>query len=346
MIEKAFSHKYYQWLLSSVVLLLSLGFLKLAKSIMIPFVVSLFLSFLLIPGVRYLKKYKVPHAISTILSLMVSYALIVGFGYLIFISLESVQSGLPAYVTRLKSLLFELFAWVNSKGVEVNANEMLKNYDFSTLYSLAGYGVNVLVTLMQYGLLIFFLTLFILLEYQFVGQKLSRAMGHMEEVYTSATTIARQVQRYLFVKTIISAATGFIVWFFLSLTGTDFPIVWGLLTFLLNFIPSVGSIVASVPPVFVALLQGGESPIQQAVIVAVGLLLIQTLIGSYLDPKFMGHSLNISPLVVFGSMVFWGWMWGPVGMLLAVPIAVTLKIILYQIPATKPISIMLSGPEV
>ncbi len=122
--------------------------------------------------------------------------------------------------------------------------------------------------------------------------------------------------------------------------GIDFPVIWGLLAFLLNFIPNLRSIIAAVPPVFLGYIQFG---IGRAVLVAAGFGVVNLIFGNVVEPKFMGRKLGLFPLVAFLSLVFWGWVWGPVGMLLSVPMTMVVKIALESNPSTRWISILLDS---
>ncbi len=133
-----------------------------------------------------------------------------------------------------------------------------------------------------------------------------------------------------------------LVWLVLVVAKVDFPMTWAVFTFLLNFIPTVGSVIATVPPVLVALVQfyPGFWP---AAIVLILLLAIQQTMGSFIEPKLMGNSLNLSPVVILLSLVFWGWLWGIVGALLSVPIAAAIKIVCENIDALKPVSVLMGA---
>ncbi|HDL18350.1 MAG TPA: AI-2E family transporter [Bacteroidetes bacterium] len=142
-------------------------------------------------------------------------------------------------------------------------------------------------------------------------------------------------------KTLISLATGLIATIILIVFGVDFAVVWGMLTFLLNYIPNIGSIIATAPPILVAFLQFDS--FLRPLWITVLLLLVQMAMGNIIEPKFMGKSLDLSPLVVILFLIFWGFLWGIVGMILAVPIAATIKIVTANFPALRPVSVLMSG---
>jgi predicted PurR-regulated permease PerM len=155
-------------------------------------------------------------------------------------------------------------------------------------------------------------------------------------------SISKQIGQYLVVKVAISGTTGVLVWIILSLLKVEFALTWGALAFFLNFIPSIGSIIASIPPVLLAVVQYYPS-VWTPVLTAVALLLVQMTMGNIIEPKIMGDNLNLSPVVILLALIFFGWMWGIVGALLSVPIAAAIKIVCENIDALKPISILMGS---
>ena len=139
-------------------------------------------------------------------------------------------------------------------------------------------------------------------------------------------------------KTLFSLATGVCVWILLSIIGVDFAGTWGLLAFFLNFIPAIGSIIAAIPAIIWALVQLG---LPSALLTSLAYLVVNIIIGNLLEPRFMGHKLGLSPLVVILSMIFWGWVLGPVGMVLSVPLTMIGKIALATSEDTRWIALML-----
>jgi predicted PurR-regulated permease PerM len=150
------------------------------------------------------------------------------------------------------------------------------------------------------------------------------------------------VQRYLAVKTTVSLVTGAAIAIWTGLVGLDFALVWGLLAFLLNYIPTIGSIIAAAPAVLLATVQLGLGP---ALLVGVGFLVVNTVLGNIVEPALMGRAVGLSTLVVFTSLVFWGWVWGPVGMLLSVPLTMIVKIFLENSDELRWIAVLLDTPK-
>jgi len=316
--------------------------LKIAKAILIPLVISIFLSLALMPLLKWLQSKKIPLGLSSVLALVM---VIAGMALLLLTltaSLASLQGKLPAYVSKATAVTTGALAWLEGLGVELDTSAVISQISPGAIGKYVGKSMLSMVTIISNLMMIFFITLFILLESKRFSEKSTKAWGTTSRIPESFTTVGNQVQRYLMWKTVISLATGILVWVFLSIVGLDFALLWGLVAFLLNFVPSIGSIIATVPPILIALVQF-ENPLGHAAIVLLGLLAIQVTIGNVIDPKLVGRELNISPLVVFLSMIFWGWTWGIVGMLLAVPMMVVIKVIIMHNERLRPIGIMLEG---
>jgi len=182
-----------------------------------------------------------------------------------------------------------------------------------------------------------------LLEVAGFPSKLRAAMGRPDADLSEFTEIMAKVQRYLGMKTVVSAVTGMCATLLLTVIGVDFALLWGLVAFLLNFIPTVGSIIAAVPAMAVALVQPDLGPLPMLAVGA-GYVVINTLIGNIIEPQLVGRRLGLSPLVVFLSLVFWGWVWGPVGMLLSVPLTISVRIALERNEDLHWIAVLL-GPS-
>jgi len=182
-----------------------------------------------------------------------------------------------------------------------------------------------------------------MMEDRFFGRKLQAFFSgerDVSEVKSILSKINESMGKYVSLKSIVSLITGVLSFTALKLIGVDYAFFWAFIIFLLNYIPTVGSLIGTIFPTVAAMLQFGSFHEGLWVLGAVGL--IQVLVGNFLEPKMMGNSLNISSLVVILSLSLWGWIWGIVGMLLAVPITVMLIIVFAQIPSTKGIAILLS----
>ena len=188
-------------------------------------------------------------------------------------------------------------------------------------------------------------TVFILTEASGFARKIQIALGDRGSGLLNLSGVMTQVHRYLVIKTAISLVTGVILGTWVWILGVDFPVLWGLLTFLLNYIPNLGSIMAAVPPVLLALIQPGGG-LTVAIMVAVGYITVNLAFGNVVEPRVMGQRLGLSTLVVFLSLVFWGWVWGGVGMLLSVPLTMVVKIVLENSSELRWIAVLLDkSPE-
>jgi predicted PurR-regulated permease PerM len=166
------------------------------------------------------------------------------------------------------------------------------------------------------------------------------AFGRGVDTYQHAGIFLNNLGRYLGIKTLVSMATGLIVGVMTWGIGLDFPLLWAMLAFLLNYIPNIGSIIAAVPAVLLALVQLGPG---EALTTAIGFVAINMVIGNMIEPKLMGHGVGISSLIVFIGLIFWGWMFGPVGMLLSVPLTMALKLALESDQRTKWVAILIGS---
>jgi predicted PurR-regulated permease PerM len=192
------------------------------------------------------------------------------------------------------------------------------------------------------GLLVLFTVLFILLETAGMPAKLKAAFNPTAETEARIQKMLSSINQYMVIKSLASLATAGLIWIWLWYLGIDFAILWALLAFLLNFVPFVGAILMAIPAVLVALVQ---TDISTTLLVALGYLVVNTAIGSILEPRFMGKGLGISTLTVFLSLLFWGFIFGTVGVFLSVPLTMVIIIALDASPRTRPIAILM-GPDV
>jgi predicted PurR-regulated permease PerM len=204
----------------------------------------------------------------------------------------------------------------------------------------AGSTLSEIADLLSNTFLVLLMTIFVLFEAMVLPAKIRAALGDPEADLSQGIRVVGRIKAYVVIKTSTSLATGIIIGGALQLLGVDFALLWGLLAFLFNFIPNIGSIIAAIPAIILALLQAGPTG---ALATAVVFIVVNMVIGSLLEPKIMGERMNLSPLVVFFSLVFWGWLWGPIGMLLSVPLTMTIRIMLEGHAGTRPFAILMAG---
>jgi predicted PurR-regulated permease PerM len=202
--------------------------------------------------------------------------------------------------------------------------------------------LNSLGNVLTNGFLILMTVIFMLMEASSFPAKIDSIWRNPQTSQAYLDKFIGDVKHYMAIKTVTSLVTGFLAAAWLTILGVDYPLLWGLLAFALNYVPNIGSIIAAIPPVLLAIVQLG---LVRAIGAAAGYLVINLLMGNLIEPRFMGRGLGLSPLVVFLSLLFWGWVLGPVGMLLAVPLTMTAKIALDSREETRWIAVIL-GPQV
>jgi predicted PurR-regulated permease PerM len=263
--------------------------------------------------------------------------ILVLIGSLVGTSIADFTSRVPYYQQRLDEQLIEFLDRHDFESRIGSVRDLVKLIDPSGAMDLAARLLNGLGGVLNNALLITFTVIFVLLEAWSFPRKLQAMVG----AGASSATLHRfseSLNRYIGLKTAISLVTGVTVWVWVSLMGLDFAMLWGLLAFMLNFVPNIGSIIAALPAVLLAVVQLGGG---KAVLIAIGYMVVNVLMGNLLEPRIMGRSMGLSTLVVFLSLIFWGWVLGPVGMLLSVPLTMTLVIALESSPSTERFAILL-----
>jgi predicted PurR-regulated permease PerM len=220
--------------------------------------------------------------------------------------------------------------------------DLMELFNPGAAMKLVASGLNSFRKVLTNGFLILMTVIFMLIEASSLPLKLRTIFGDTEDALINFEKFINNVKQYMVIKTLISLATGILIAIWLAVIGVDFPLLWGLLAFLLNYVPSIGSIIAAIPAVLLTIIQLGPA---HAVAVAAGFLFVNVVMGNFIEPRFMGQRLGLSTLVVFLSLIFWGWVLGPVGMLLSVPLTMTAKIALDSREETRWLSIIL-GPEI
>ena len=313
-----------------------------AQSVLVLLLLSVFLAVLGASPMMWLKKKRVPNALAVLIVLIGMIALLLLVGALVGASLSSFSASLPAYQTRLQEQIVTLKEFLASNGI-TNIDRILNDYlNPSSLMSFTAGLLSGLSSALSSIVLILLTVLFILLEVSTFPGKLRSSPGDSEKFIPQFTKFVDDVQRYVLIKTMISISTGILVGTWMAVLGVEFPVLWGFLAFLLNYVPNVGVIIAAVPAMLFALIQLGPG---HAALVLVGYLVINFVIGTAIEPKIVGRGVGLSTLVVFLSLIFWGNMFGLVGAVLCVPITMTLKFVLESNEETRWMGVWL-GPGV
>ena len=301
--------------------------IKISASMMVPFLLATFIAILVSPLMIWLTERRVPTTLAVILVIAVTLATAMILGSLIGSSLNDFYNDLPGYEEKLKSQLHSLDQWLNTLGIDPDMDGLLNYFDPSTAMTMVGRVFAGLGGVLANAFLIIFTVIFILLEASTFSDKAKHAFGNDTQAVAAFSRFSTSVKQYLKIKTLVSMGTGVTAGLLCWLLGVDYAVLWGLVAFLLNYIPNIGSIIAAVPVALIALVQLGPGAM---LVVAWGYIIINTVFGSVVEPRLMGRSLGLSTLVVFVSLVFWGWVLGPVGMLLSVPLTMVVKIALEE----------------
>ncbi len=325
--------------ITAIILILILG-----KGILIPFVFAVIFWFLTreirkgIYKLPYTKRF-IPFWLSNILVFSLIILVLSFISKIISNSIQEVMISYSKYEPNLTSIIDKLSVYFDTDLIESGKN-FLGDFNYG---SLLGNVANSLSSLLGDTFMILLYALFIFLEESSLIKKVRRIFNTKEkwEKYDSMSTkIENSISNYLRLKTFVSILTGFLSYFVLTIVGIDSAPFWAFLIFLLNFIPTIGSMVGTIFPAIFSLLQFGT--FQPFLIVLFSVGLIQLAVGNYLEPKLFGKSLNVSPLVTIVSLSLWGQIWGITGMLLSVPITVIIIIICSQFEKTRTIAILLS----
>jgi len=328
------------------IIALSIGLvLSLGKTLLIPLVIALLLWFI-VKQIRFSLDHfgLVKKFVPTWIKYLVSFIVVVGvLNFIIIIVYSNFRLLLETY-QQYEANLVALINIINER-FHVNLLDHLdvlrQKFDAASLFLTV---FNLSTLLLGNLTMVIVYAVFLFLEEPAFRSKLRILFPQPDQFDNAFKTIKKvefSVARYIGVKTLISFVTGLLSYFVLEIFSVDFPVFWAFLIFVLNYIPAIGSIIATMFPVVFSLLQFGD--LFPGIFVLLSIGTIQFFIGNFLDPKIMGDNVNLSPLVIILSLAFWGTIWGVVGAILSVPITVVIVIILSKFPKSKPIAIMLSS---
>lgn len=321
-----------------------IAFLQYFKNFLQPFVVALVLWFLIAEVRKQLAKIKIkkkslPKPILTFFSSVVIIFIFYIISDLIGSNFEKLAQNIDKYTSSLVAMLEKLELLL---GVD-NLGEAVQSHQSSIVEGASGVAKGIAAFIGRFFLVLIYV-IFLLMEETALGGKIVKIYkrgGSKGSVKNTVARITKLMGDYLGIKILTSFLTGFLSFFVLLFLGIDLPGLWAFLIFILNFIPSIGSIVGTSFPVLFAMLQYPDD-LSKSLYVLLGVLAVQVFIGNFLEPRILGNKLNLSPLVVLLGLALWGFIWGFVGMLLSVPIMATLMIVFSQFPGTRNVSILLS----
>jgi AI-2 transport protein TqsA len=314
--------------------------LQAAGAIILPILVAIFLAVICMPPVAWLQRKGVPDWAAVVVVFMAVLVVFIGLSFVVTSSIAQFQTQLPQYEDRLQSMFNEVVVWLESHGVDASTASVREQFDSKRLTGLLTKGLSAFTMVLSNTFLVMLTVVFVLSEAAGMPRKIRAMAGDPNADVSWSSDVLGDLRTYLAVKTQCSLMIAIPVTIMLKVVGVDYAILWGLLAFLLNYIPNLGSIIAAIPPILLTLLMLG---LGWGIAVAAGYLAFNFIVGNMLEPRMMGRRLGLSTLVVFLSMVFWGWVWGPVGMVLSVPLTMIVKILLEHTHDLKWAAILL-GP--
>lgn len=320
--RKSFAGVTVLLVLASLVILIA-G-VREAQSLLVPIVFAFFLATLAVAPLEFFERLRVPKVIAIIFMTLsvvgIFSSLIVVFSY----SVDQFVGSVPRFQERLGQWDESIALWFRRYGFDWQQILRDESLDAGQVADFIAASLKNLVNALSSGFIVMVLTIFMIVEAAEFRAKMYTALGESIDI-SRLEGVATDIQRYLGIKTVTSALTGVVMGVFTACVGVSFPLLWGLLAFLFNYIPFVGSILASIPAVVLAFSDLGVSA---GILVICGYTAMNLLIGNLVEPVLMGRRLGLSPLVVFLSLFFWGWVWGTAGMLLSVPLTMLIKIFL------------------
>jgi len=328
-------------LMTIAALVVLIAGMKAASSLFVLLLLAVFIAIICLPALHFLIQQRLSPsmAVFTITAALICASVLVGM--FAGASIADFSSNLPIYQQRLQGQMQSLLAWLSTHGMDVSGKALLQQLDPSMAMGLAGKMLASFGNALANILLIILAVIFLLFEAIALPHKWAVMREHAPKTEQFSHFLV-SVNRYLVIKTWVSLATGLLVYLLLIILGVDYPLLWALIAFLFNYVPSIGSIIAAVPAVLLALVQLGPDV---ALYTAIGYGVINIVMGNAIEPRFMGRGVGLSTLVVFLSLVVWGWVLGPVGMLLSVPLTMIVKLALESNPETLWIAILI-GPDI
>ena len=315
--------------------------LQMAKAVLVPFLIAVFFALITARPMLWLQQKRIPSFIAALIIVLAMILVLAVVGTILGNSVADFTAALPGYQARLDVIVDGVFKFIVE---HLNGDESMESLgDMINPGWAMGFAAGILNSLrgvLTNTFLIIFTIVFMLLEVSTARTKVEAAFGRSAESLKGPRAFLQNLGRYLGIKTAVSAATGVCAGVLTWSLGLDFPLLWAMLAFLLNYVPTIGSIIAAVPAVLLALVQLGPGA---AGATALGFAAINVVFGNFVEPRLMGYGVGISPLVIFVGLVFWGWVFGPVGMLLSVPLTMTLKLALESSEETRWAAILIGS---
>lgn len=312
--------------------------MRLASPILVPFLLAVFIAIIATPFFIVLQRKGIPTSIALIIIVIVIFVLgIFGLGA-IGQSMAELTKNMSTHQQSLQTVLDNTTEWLSSRGIEAPEKVVDDALNPKNIMKVIGGILGGFKSMFGNAFIIFLIVIFLLLEVALLPSKVKNLPGMAENTWSQLEKMVDNVRSYMGIKTIMSLITGAAVAVFTAALGVDYPILLGLLAFLLNYVPNIGSIIAAIPGVLLALIQFGFG---RMMIVLAGYVVINVVVSSVIEPRFMGRKLGLSPVIIIASLIFWGWVLGPVGMLLSVPLTMAVKIALESSEETNWLAVLM-----
>ncbi|SDZ77174.1 Predicted PurR-regulated permease PerM [Desulfuromusa kysingii] len=328
------------FVLTLAALIIIIAGLKTAQALLVPFLLAFFISVICAGPFFWLQQRKIPAPIA--LLLVISVVMLGGLVVVTLIgtSVNDFTNELPVYQEKLRVQTLIMIDWFDKLGIKISKQILLEHFDPGSIMQSAASMLATAGGVLTNSFMILLTVVFILFEAAGMPNKLRAALPDADSSLASFEKFSTSVRQYLVIKTIVSIGTGLVVTIGLLFLGLDYAPLWGMIAFLLNYVPNIGSIIAAIPALLLAVVQLG--PIHSLLVAAL-YLVTNVVMGNVVEPRMMGQKLGLSALVIFISLVFWGWVLGPVGMLLSVPLTMVVKIALEVNDSTRWMAILLSS---
>ena len=327
-------------LLGAAAVVIIIGGLKVAAPMVVLFLLAAVLATILIPPLQWLTRRRVPLPVAMLLLSLGLVLIWIPLAAIVGASFDEFYLALPDYQHKIQQMVAAIGAWLAERGIEAGRDALEDLVQPAAALSFVRQIGGGLGTALANFFLILLTIIFILLEASGFPTKIRAALGDRGDVIDSFREFSDRLQDYLRIKTLVSLMTGGTIAVWLWVVGLDFAMLWGVLAFLLNYVPNIGSIIAAVPAVLLAMVALDWTGV---LLVIAGFLAVNMVFGNIVEPRMMGKGLGLSTLVVFLSLVFWGWVLGPVGMLLSGPLTMAVKIALETDPRSRWFAVLL-GP--
>ncbi len=317
------------------------------QSVLLPLVLAFFLATIFKPLYLFLTGKKIPTVIALLVVLVFVGLILFLVGFVVYTSAQSLVTVLPQYELKLRGLIRGIAESIETLtaglGIEASWDGILESINWSSISGYVTTGLGSFISILTNLFLVLIFMLFILAGSGGLNRKIVEAFSdsNSRQIGEVITTIDARIKTYLTTKTLISLGTATCVTVILWVLGVDFFLLWGFLSFLLNFVPNIGSIMATILPFLISLLQFESAFMPVLVLVLVGG--VQIVMGNVVEPRMLASELNLSPVLVLFGLILWGWLWGIWGMVLAIPIISTIKIVFEQIETLKPIAVLMGA---